>query len=56
MRLRHVGSIPVETERLVLRGLVPGAAEAVFRNWTGDAQVAEYMPWNPHGSVAETLA
>lgn len=52
--LRHVGPLPLETERLILRGLVPAEAEAVFTGWTGDPVVAEYMPWTPHESVEET--
>ena len=39
-------SIPViETERLILRPLVPEDAEAVFA-WTGDERVTKYMNYS----------
>lgn len=52
--LRHTGAVPMETGRLILRGLVPADAGAVFAGWTGDPVVAEYMPWEPHRSEEET--
>ena len=52
--LNHRGTVPLESERLVLRGLTEEHAEAVYRNWTSDPEVAKYMPWNIHRSPAET--
>lgn len=52
--MKHLGTVPLETERLLLRGLTVADGEAVFRGWTGDPVVAEYMPWNPHTDVAMT--
>ena len=47
--------ITIETERLILRPLVPGDAETAFFGWTGDAEVAKYVSWLPHRSPEETI-
>ncbi len=46
-------SIPIiETERLILRPLVPEDAEAVFQ-WTGDDRVTEYMNYSTYSSAQQ---
>ena len=52
--IKHMGTVPLESARLELRGLTADLAETVWRNWTGDAQVARFMPWNAHPDPAAT--
>jgi len=45
---------PIELERVLLRPPTPDDAEMVYRNWGTDAEVAKYMTWRPHASIADT--
>ena len=44
----------IETERLILRPLVMDDAEAIYRGWTSDPEVAKYMVWDIHSDVSDT--
>lgn len=52
--LAHCGSVPLETERLVLRRFTAADAEAMFENWADDPDVTQYLVWRAHSSVRET--
>ena len=52
--MEHKGTVQLETERLILRRFVPEDAEAFFRNWASDPEVARYLTWPAHESVAVT--
>lgn len=52
--MKHKGTVPLETERLILRRLVSGDADAVFRNWASNPQVSKYARQQPHNSIEET--
>jgi len=52
--MHHLGAKTIETERLILRNFKECDAEAAFRNWMGDARVAEFLRWTPHTSVEES--
>ena len=52
--LNHKGTLTLTTPRLVLRPFTPEDAEAMYRNWASDAQVAKFLTWQPHTSVAAT--
>ncbi|HYE83072.1 MAG TPA: GNAT family N-acetyltransferase [Clostridia bacterium] len=52
--LKHKGTVPLESERLELRRFTLNDAEAMFKNWTSDEEVARYMRWNAHKSIDET--
>lgn len=52
--MNHVGTIPIETDRLLLRRAVMEDAEAMHRNWTSDAEVTKYLTWPAHASVDVT--
>lgn len=54
--LHHCGTQPIETERLLLRRLLPADAEQMYQNWACDPAVTKYLRWEPHKSVAETRA
>ena len=50
--MEHKGTVRLETERLILRRLVPEDAEAMYRNWASDPEVTRFLTWQPHGSPA----
>ena len=52
--MNHVGTIEIETERLLLRPVTLEDAEAMHRNWTGDDEVTRYLTWPTHASVEVT--
>ena len=52
--MRHVGTVTLKTERLVLRRAELSDAPAMFANWTGDDEVTKYLTWPTHASVAAT--
>src|SRR5947209_18506246 len=44
----------IETERLVLRPPRMGDADAIFKSYATDSEVARYTTWKPHESITET--
>lgn len=44
----------LETKRMTLRPLCIDDAESTFANWTSDPDVAKFMRWELHKSIAET--
>ena len=47
--------VTIETERLIIRPVVPDDAEAIFR-WASDPEVTKYMIYSPHPNVQSTRA
>jgi ribosomal-protein-alanine N-acetyltransferase len=43
------------TKRILLHPLSVDDAQACFDGWTGDPDVARYMSWSTHKSIADTL-
>lgn len=52
--LNHKGTVLLETERLILRGLKLEDAPYVFTNWSSDKEVAKFMRWNVHSDISVT--
>ena len=52
--MNHVGTVSIETDRLLLRRAVMSDAEAMHRNWTGDNEVTKYLTWPTHANVEVT--
>ena len=52
--LNHVGTITLETERLILRRFTADDTEAVYNNWTSDNEISKYMRWEHHKNINET--
>ena len=46
----------LETEKILLRPLKVSDAEVIYKNWTTDPDVAQFMRWSVHESVDETIA
>lgn len=54
--MRHAGTKTIETERLLLRRLLPQDAAAMYQNWACDPAVTKYLRWEPHRSPEDTRA
>lgn len=52
--LSHCGSVPLETERLILRRFRAADAAAMYENWADDPDVTRYLVWRAHWNVRET--
>ena len=46
-----LGTVTIETKRLILRRFVETDAEAAFHNWEGDEKVTEFLRWPAHDSI-----
>lgn len=49
-----VGTVRLETERLILRRIELDDAEAMFNGWCNDSDVVRYLPWDEHGNIDNT--
>ncbi len=52
--MNHMGTVKIETARLVLRRFTEKDALAVFNNWTSDEKVTEFLRWPAHKSIETT--
>ena len=52
--LRDLGTVRLETERLILRRFTPQDAQGVFDGWTGDVVCASRCSWRVHPGVEYT--
>jgi len=52
--MRHAGTQELETDRLLLRRLLPEDAEMMYQNWASDPEVTRFLRWEPHKNEAET--
>ncbi len=48
MGIQHKGTVTIETLRLILRRFEEQDAEAMYKNWAGDAEVCKFLSWGPH--------
>lgn len=56
--MKHLGTIEIRTERLVLRRFTVEDAPKMFENWASDPEMTKYMTWQPYeevGAVADYL-
>lgn len=53
-KMNHIGTQPIETERLILRRFRADDAEAQFANWASDPEVTRYLRWEAHTSIEES--
>ena len=49
--MEHKGTVPIKTERLILRRHRIEDAEYMFRNWTNSEAVTRYLTWETHKTV-----
>lgn len=50
----HVGTLVINTQRLLLRPFKKTDAQAMFNNWASDENVSKYLTWPTHSSVEVT--
>ncbi|SBW11149.1 Acetyltransferase, GNAT family [uncultured Eubacteriales bacterium] len=53
--MRHLGTKPLETGRLILRPFTAADAPNMLRNWAGGSEVTKHLTWSPHGDEAVSL-
>ena len=53
--MRHAGTQPLETARLLLRRLLPEDAGMMYANWASDPEVTRWLRWEPHKNELETV-
>lgn len=46
--MEHLGTVPLQTDRLILRRLTFDDCQTMFDHWAGDPQVTRYLRWNAH--------
>ena len=49
--MNHLGTVTLETERLILRRLALSDADPAFRNWMSRETVTRYLTWQPYTSL-----
>ena len=54
MMMKDIGTVKIETERLILRRIEKGDANKMFHNWTSRPKVSRYTRWNVHKTLADT--
>lgn len=52
--MKHKGTQVIETKNLVLRPFEHKDIEAVYKNWTSDPEVTQYLTWNSHKSLEDS--
>lgn len=52
--MNDLGTITLETERLILRRFKIEDAENMYNNWASDEKVCRYVTWDVHESVEVT--
>ena len=52
--MNHLGTVKIETERLLLRPFVIGDAEKMYENWANDPEVTKHLSWPPHSTSNQT--
>ena len=55
--MNHLGTVRIETSRLILRKFDKTDIELAFRNWTSDDKVTRFLRWPTHAdmSITETV-
>lgn len=52
--MTHRGTVPLQTERLLLRRFVSSDVSSAYSNWFSDPDVAFYMRWDAHTDPKQT--
>ena len=51
--MKHLGTIRLETSRLILRRFEEADTETAFHVWTSDPKVTKYLRWEHHRSISQ---
>lgn len=49
--MKNLGTITIETERLILRKFKLSDAENMYKNWASDEEVNKFLTWPAHKNV-----
>ena len=49
--MRHCGTQPIETERVLLRRFTLDDARAMYKNWASDPDVTKFLTWPAHSGI-----
>ena len=52
--MNHLGTINLETKRLILRKFKISDAKDMYNNWASDKKVHEYLTYEPHSNIEKT--
>ena len=52
--MTHMGTVTLETDRLILRRFTAEDDSAMFANWASDSDVTKYLMWKTHESIEES--
>ena len=53
--MNHIGTIRLETDRLILRRFTMDDAEGMLNNWASDDEVTKYLTWPTHQNIETML-
>lgn len=51
LMMKHLGTVQIDTDRLVLRKFNSLDAQAMFNNWANDPEVTKFLVWPAHKSL-----
>ncbi|WP_125587789.1 GNAT family N-acetyltransferase [Companilactobacillus jidongensis] len=54
--MNNVGTIPLETKRLLLRKLNLNDAQQMYDNWASDPDVTKFLSWPAYDSIDQSYA
>lgn len=52
--MNHLGTINIETKRLLMRRFMDGDAGYIYKNWANDPIVTEHLSWKAHDNLEVT--
>lgn len=52
--MKQLGTVVIETQRLILRKFEQSDALSMFNNWASDEKVTEFLRWASHKNIDET--
>lgn len=52
--MKHLGTVTIETSRLILRRLTPDDAQAAYDNWMSDPEVTKYLTWPTYVNMEDS--
>lgn len=50
----ELGTVTLETERLILRKFCITDVDDVYKNWGSQQEIYKFLPWEAHQSIEET--
>jgi ribosomal-protein-alanine N-acetyltransferase len=52
--MKHLGTVQIETDRLILRKFYESDLQALYNNWANDSEVTKFLTWTPHTTLEDT--